>query len=36
LKGLAETIVGHIDYMVIRKDGIIEIYNIKASHQSFA
>lgn len=36
LKGLAETIVGHIDYMVIRKDGVIEIYNIKASHQSFA
>lgn len=35
LKGLAEKIVGHIDYLIIRPDGDLEIYNIKASIDNY-
>jgi hypothetical protein len=31
IRGEIEKIVGHIDYMMVKPDGTIEIYNIKAS-----
>ena len=34
LRGLAEDIVGHIDYLCIRDDGTIDIYNLAVSTES--
>ena len=31
LRGIAEKIVGHIDYLVIRPDGELDLYNLKVS-----
>ena len=35
LKGIPEDIVGHIDYLIIRDNGDIEIFNIKSSTESY-
>jgi len=34
LKNLVETIVGHIDYLFIKPDGDIEIFNLKVSTEA--
>jgi hypothetical protein len=34
LLGRDETITGHIDYIVVKPDGTLEIFNIKSSHES--
>lgn len=36
IKGLDEKLVGHIDYLVVRDNGEIEIFNIKSSAESFS
>lgn len=33
LSGREEEIVGHVDYLIIKPNGSIEIYNIKGSHE---
>lgn len=35
IRGLAEKIIGHIDYLVIRPDGELEIFNLKVSKDSY-
>lgn len=35
LKGIPEEIVGHIDYLIIRDNGDIEVFNIKSSTESY-
>lgn len=34
IKGVAEKIIGHIDYLQIKEDGTIEIFNLKMSTQT--
>ena len=34
IKGIAEKIIGHIDYLQIKEDGTIEIFNLKMSTQT--
>ena len=34
LKGLAEEIIGHIDYLCIKDDGTLDIYNLAVSTES--
>ena len=34
LKGIAQDIIGHIDYLCIRDDGTIDIYNLAVSTES--
>ena len=34
LKGIAQDIIGHIDYLCIREDGTIDIYNLAVSTES--
>ena len=36
LIGRDETITGHIDYIVIKPNGSVEVFNIKSSHESSA
>ena len=36
LKGIDESIVGHIDYLIVRDNGDIEIFNIKSSIESYS
>ena len=36
IKGLDEKLVGHIDYLIIRDNGDIEIFNIKSSTESYS
>ena len=36
LKGIDESIVGHIDYLIVRDNGDIEIFNIKSSTESYS
>lgn len=36
LKGVPEEIVGHIDYLLVRDNGDIEIFNIKTSLESYS
>lgn len=35
LKGIPEEIIGHIDYLIVRDNGDIEIFNIKSSTESY-
>jgi hypothetical protein len=35
LKGIPEEIVGHIDYLIVRDNGDIEVFNIKSSTESY-
>jgi hypothetical protein len=34
LIGRDETITGHIDYIVVKPNGSVEVFNIKSSHES--
>lgn len=36
LKGLDEEIIGHIDYLIVKDNGDIEIFNIKSSTESYS
>lgn len=36
LKGLDKEIVGHIDYLIVRPNGDIEIFNLKSSTESYS
>lgn len=36
LRGMEEEIIGHIDYLMIRDNGDIEVFNIKSSTESYA
>lgn len=36
LRGLAEKILGHIDYLVVRDNGDIEIFNVKTSVEPYS
>lgn len=36
INGIDEEIVGHIDYLIIRENGDIEIFNIKSSTESYS
>lgn len=36
LKGLDEEIIGHIDYLIVRDNGDIEVFNIKSSIESYS
>lgn len=35
LKGMTEKILGHIDYLVVKENGEIELYNVKTSTEPF-
>jgi hypothetical protein len=34
LIGRDDTITGHIDYIVVKPNGSVEVFNIKSSHES--
>ena len=36
LKGIDEEIIGHIDYLMVKENGDIEIFNIKSSTESYS
>ena len=36
LKGLDQEIIGHIDYLIVRDNGDIEVFNIKSSTESYS
>lgn len=36
LKGFDEELVGHIDYLIVRDNGDIEVFNIKSSTETFS
>jgi hypothetical protein len=36
LKGIDEEIIGHIDYLIVKDNGDIEIFNIKSSTESYS
>ena len=36
LKGIDEEIIGHIDYLIVKENGDIEIFNIKSSIESYS
>lgn len=36
LKGMSEELIGHIDYLIVRDNGDIEVFNIKASTESYS
>ena len=36
LAGIDEEVVGHIDYLIVRENGDIEIFNIKSSTESYS
>jgi hypothetical protein len=36
LKGIDEEIIGHIDYLIVKENGDIEIFNIKSSTESYS
>ena len=36
LKGISQELIGHIDYLIVRDNGDIEVFNIKSSTESYS